>query len=111
MPNTTIEQLELQVQSSSTSAEKGIDALSASLSKLKGAIKGGVGLNAVATQLNNINAALNGMSGDSPQKLSKLADSLQKLSNIGNLKISSSISNQIRNIGSAVSSLDGVRFP
>lgn len=110
MPNTTIEQLELQVQSSSTSAEKGIDALSASLSKLKGAIKGGVGLNAVATQLNNINAALNGMSGDSPQKLSKLADSLQKLSNIGNLKISSSISNQIRNIGSAVSSLDGVSF-
>lgn len=110
MPNTTIEQLELQVQSSSTSAEKGIDALSASLSKLKGAIKGGVGLNAVATQLNNINTALNGMSGDSPQKLSKLADSLQKLSNIGNLKISSSISNQIRNIGSAVSSLDGVSF-
>ena len=110
MPNTTIEQLELQVQSSSTSAEKGIDALSASLSKLKGAVKGGVGLNAVATQLNNINAALNGMSGDSPQKLSKLADSLQKLSNIGNLKISSSISNQIRNIGSAVSSLDGVSF-
>ena len=110
MPNTTIEQLELQVQSSSTSAEKGIDALSASLSKLKGAIKGGVGLNAVATQLNNINAALNGMSGDSPQKLSKLADSLQKLSNIGNLKLSSSISNQIRNIGSAVSSLDGVSF-
>ena len=110
MPNTTIEQLELQVQSSSTSAEKGIDALSASLSKLKGAVKGGVGLNAVATQLNNINAALNGMSGDSPQKLSKLADSLQKLSNIGNLKLSSSISNQIRNIGSAVSSLDGVSF-
>ena len=110
MPNTTIEQLELQVQSSSASAEKGIDALSASLSKLKGAVKGGVGLNAVATQLNNINAALNGMSGDSPQKLSKLADSLQKLSNIGNLKISSSISNQIRNIGSAVSSLDGVSF-
>lgn len=110
MPNTTIEQLELQVQSSSASAEKGIDALSASLSKLKNAVKGGVGLNAVATQLNNINTALNGMSGDSPQKLSKLADSLQKLSNIGNLKISSSISNQIRNIGSAVSSLDGVSF-
>lgn len=110
MPNTTIEQLELQVQSSSASAEKGIDALSASLSKLKGAVKGGVGLNAVATQLNNINTALNGMSGDSPQKLSKLADSLQKLSNLGNLKISSSISNQIRNIGSAVSSLDGVSF-
>ena len=36
---TTIESLELQVQSSSTSAVKGIDALSASLSKLKNATK------------------------------------------------------------------------
>ena len=110
MPNTTIEQLELEVQSNSTSAEKGIDALSASLSKLKGAIKGGVGLQSVATQLGNINTALNGMNGDAPQKLSRLADSLQKLSNLGNLKISSTIGNQIRSIGSAVSSLDGVSF-
>lgn len=110
MPNTTIEQLELEVQSSSASAEKGIDALSASLSKLKGAVKGGVGLNAVATQLGNINAALNGMSGDAPQKVSALADSLQKLSSLGNIKLSSSIGNQIKNIGSAVASLDGVSF-
>ena len=110
MPNTTIEQLELEVQSNSASAEKGIDALSASLSKLKGAVKGGVGLNAVASQLGKINTALNGMNGDAPQKLSRLADSLQKLSNLGSLKISSTIGNQIRNIGSAVSSLDGVSF-
>ena len=41
---TTIEQLELEVQSSSTSAVAGIDALSASLSKLKNAVRGGVGL-------------------------------------------------------------------
>ena len=45
---TTIEQLELEVQSSSTSAVTGIDALSASLSKLKTATKGGVGLTSVA---------------------------------------------------------------
>ena len=45
---TTIEQLELEVQSSSTSAVAGIDALSASLSKLKNAVRGGVGLTSVA---------------------------------------------------------------
>lgn len=44
---TTIEQLELEVQSSSTSAVAGIDALSASLSKLKNAVRGGVGLTSV----------------------------------------------------------------
>ena len=51
---TTIEQLELEVQSSSTSAVSGIDALSASLSKLKTAIKGGVGLTSVANQVRNL---------------------------------------------------------
>lgn len=48
---TTIEQLELEVQSSSTSAVAGIDALSASLSKLKNAVRGGVGLTSVANQV------------------------------------------------------------
>ena len=47
---TTIEQLELEVQSSSSSAVSGIDALSASLAKLKAATKGGVGLTTVANQ-------------------------------------------------------------
>ena len=108
--STTIEQLELEIQSNSTSAEKGIDALSASLSKLKTATKGGVGLTAIANQLGEINTALNGMSSDAPNKLSNLATSLQKLSSLSNVKISSSISNQISSIGTAVKSLDGVSF-
>ncbi len=55
---TTIEQLELEVQSSSTSAVAGIDALSASLSKLKNAVRGGVGLTSVANQVRNLDTAL-----------------------------------------------------
>ena len=39
----TIDSLELEVQSSSQAAVSGIDALSASLSRLKTAVKGGVG--------------------------------------------------------------------
>ena len=54
---TTIEQLELDVQSNATSAVSGIDSLSASLTKLKNATKGGMGLTRVANQTRNLNGA------------------------------------------------------
>lgn len=106
---TTIESLELEVQSSATSATSGIDALSASLSKLKSAIKGGVGLNSVANQVRNLNTALQGSDG-SADKIDKLTNSLSKLKGLGSIKISSSIGNQLKNIGNAASSLNGADF-
>ncbi len=107
---TTIEQLELEVQSSSTSAVSGIDALSASLSKLKTAIKGGVGLTSVANQVRNLDTALKSMDSSGADKIDRLASSLEKLKGLGNLKISSSIGNQLKNIGTAAASLTGVDF-
>ena len=107
---TTIEQLELEVQSSSTSAVSGIDALSASLSKLKTAIKGGVGLTSVANQVRNLDTALKSMDSSGADKIDRLTSSLEKLKGLGNLKISSSIGNQLKNIGSAAASLTGVDF-
>lgn len=107
---TTIESLELEVQSSATSATSGIDALSASLSKLKNAVKGGVGLNSVANQVRNLNTALQGVDSSSADKIDKLANSLSKLKGLGSIKISSSIGNQHKNIGSAASSLNGADF-
>ena len=107
---TTIEQLELEVQSSSTSAVAGIDALSASLSKLKNAVRGGVGLTSVANQIRNLDTALKSMDSSGADKIDKLASSLEKLKGLGSLKISSSIGNQLQNIGSAAASLTGVDF-
>lgn len=107
---TTIEQLELEVQSSSTSAVAGIDALSASLSKLKNAVRGGVGLTSVANQVRNLDTALKSMDSSGADKIGKLASSLEKLKGLGSLKISSSIGNQLQNIGSAAASLTGVDF-
>lgn len=107
---TTIEQLELEVQSSSTSAVAGIDALSASLSKLKNAVGGGVGLTSVANQVRNLDTALKSMDSSGADKIDKLASSLEKLKGLGSLKISSSIGNQLQNIGSAAASLTGVDF-
>lgn len=108
--STTIESLELEVQSSSTSAISGIDALSASLSKLKNAVKGGVGLTSLTNQLTGLNAALQGIDSSSAGKLDTLSNSLSKLSGMGNIKISSSIANQITNLGIAATSLNGVDF-
>lgn len=108
--STTIESLELEIQSSATSATGGIDALSASLSRLKNAVKGGVGLTSVANQLRNLNTALQTMDSSSADKIDRLANSLSKLSGLGSIKISSSIGNQLRNIGSAVSALGSTDF-
>ena len=77
--STTIEQLELEVQSSATSAVSGIDALASSLGKLKSAVKGGVGLTAVAKQLTTLNTALNGVSG--ANAFAPLATQTQSIAN------------------------------
>lgn len=103
---TTIESLELQVQQNATSAVGGIDTLSASLSRLKNAVKGGVGLNSVANQVRNLDTALKSVDGSSADKINKLTDSLSKLKGLGNIKLSSSIGNQLKNIGSAASALN-----
>nr|DAU56318.1 MAG TPA: minor tail protein [Caudoviricetes sp.] len=107
---TPIEALELQVQSNGNTAVAGIDALSASLTRLKTATKGGIGLTSVANQLKNLNSALASMDGSAATKIDRLATSLDKLKNLGNLKISSSIGNQLKNIGNAATALNGVDF-
>ena len=52
--STTIESLELEIVSKSASAAEGVDALTQSLSKVKYAAKGGLGLSSVVKQLNNV---------------------------------------------------------
>lgn len=109
--STTIEQLEVEVQSSATSAVSGIDALASSLGKLKTAVKGGVGLTSVAKQLTTLNTALSGVSAGNAENLNKLANGLKTLSSCGSLKLSSSsVATQITNIGSAIQSLNGTNF-
>lgn len=108
--STTIEQLELEVQSSATSAVAQLDALASTLGKLKSATKGGAGLTSVAKQLTTLNNSLNSVSSDNAEKLNKLAQGLQTLSTCGNLKLSSSVANQITNLGTAVRSLNGTDF-
>ena len=80
----TIESLEIEIRSSATSAASSIQALSASLSKLKNAVK----LDGVANQIQKLKTTLVGIDSSASAKIDKIANSLSKLSAI---KISSSI--------------------
>ena len=108
--STTIDQLQVDVQSNAQSAVSGIDALASSLGKLKTALKGGVGLATVSKQLTTLNTALNTISSGNADNLNKLANGLQTLAACGNLKLSSSVASQITSIGTAIQSLNGTNF-
>lgn len=110
MPNTTIEQLEIEIQSDSSSAVKGIESLSVSLSKLKGVTKGGLGLSAVANQINKISTAAAGVSATSVANIGMLSKSLERLRGLGEIKISSSVANQIGKLSQSANALSGTDF-
>ena len=109
MAETTIESLQVEIESSSTQAVNNISALVSTLGKLKCATKG-IGLTGVTNQIKNLNNSLNSVDGGNVDKLNKLAEGIKKLSSCGNFKISSSIATQITNIGNATKSLDSTNF-
>ena len=81
--DTTIESLELKIKSNSTSAAKGIDALTQSLTNLKSATKGGLGLAAVATGISNIGAAASKVSIASKSASMSFTEMYHKMKLIG----------------------------
>lgn len=105
--STTIESLELEIQSNATSAVSGIEALSNSLVKLKNSVKGGLGLGSIVSQIQGLNNSLNSIDGSSVSKIYRLANSLNSL---GKIKVSATIGNQLKNIGNSLSSLNGSDF-
>jgi len=104
---TTIDSLELEVQSSSQSAEKGLDALVNTLGRLKTATMGSAGLNKLDKTLTKLDATLKGMNSQSITKVRELTNALGGLSSVKGLKLSSTIAKTIESIGAASSKLNG----
>lgn len=98
----TIDNLEIQIQSDSSSAVSSINELASSLAKIKNAVKGGIGLKSVSNQISELDSSLQSIDSGSVSKIDRLAESLSKLSSV---KISSSIGTQLKSIGSNLSSL------
>lgn len=107
---TTIEQLELEVQSNTASAVSGLEALSETLGKVKAAAKGGMGLTSVSKRLESLNTALSALNTGNFDKLSKVAESLEKLKSVSGVKISPSIANQLTKISAAADTLNNTNF-
>ena len=97
-----VDELVIQISSDSKNAVSGIDALATSLGKLRSATSGGMGLSSLAKGLTSLKAAADSMSNVTG-KLSGLSSAITELSKLGNIKISASIGNQIKNIGDALS--------
>jgi len=108
--STNIESLEIEILSSSQSAEKGLDALMDTLGRLKTAVKGGCGLTAVTHQLSSLNTALGKIDAASVANLAALGRALDTLSSVGKMKLSSTIATQLTSIGTAAKSLNGIDF-
>ena len=88
--STTIDSLQIEITQDSQQAVNGLDALTASLGRLKTASRGGVGLTAVSNQLKKLNDALNTMQNPSA-KISQLVSALKPLESIGKSNLNSTL--------------------
>ena len=105
--NVEIQGLEFQIVNDSTQAVAGLQNLINTLNRLKTATNGGAtGLSKTAQGIRELSNSLKGLnSGDALQKITRLTNALTALSQVGNVKISSSIANQLTAINTALAGL------
>lgn len=105
--NVEIQGLEFQIVNDSTQAVAGLQNLINTLNRLKTATNGGAtGLSKTAQGIRELSNSLKGLnSGDASQKITRLTNALTALSQVGNVKISSSIANQLTEINTALAGL------
>lgn len=105
--NVEIQGLEFQIVNDSTQAVAGLQNLINTLNRLKTATNGGAtGLSKTAQGIRKLSNSLKGLnSGDASQKITRLTNALTALSQVGNVKISSSIANQLTAINTALAGL------
>lgn len=105
--NMEIQGLEFQIVNDSTQAVTGLQNLINTLNRLKTATNGGAtGLSKTAQGIRELSNSLKGLnSGDASQKITRLTNALTALSQVGNVKISSSIANQLTAINTALAGL------
>lgn len=105
--NVEIQGLEFQIVNDSTQAVAGLQNLINTLNRLKTATNvGATGLSKTAQGIRELSNSLKGLnSGDASQKITRLTNALTALSQVGNVKISSSIANQLTAINTALAGL------
>lgn len=107
MQMATIDELQIEITQDSQSAMNGLDALTASLGRLKSASRGGVGLTAVSNQLKKLNEAVTTMQNPST-KISQLVAALKPLESIGKSNLNSTMNSlgKLPDLTKKLSSID-----
>ena len=105
--NVEIQGLEFQIVNDSTQAVQGLDALRNTLGRLKTACgTTATGLSSTAKSVRELNNALRGLNGgDVQQKITRITGALNALGQVSNVKISSSVANQLTAISGAIDNL------
>ncbi len=106
---TTIDSLQIQIESNAKNAQSGIDALSASLDKLAQATRGGAGLSALNKKLDALSATINKVSA-SANRLKELSDALGSLKAVENIKIPGRIGSQLTRLVAAINAINSSGF-
>lgn len=103
--STTIDSLQIEIQSNSTNAARGIKDLSVALAELK--TNGSI--NSAIKNLKNLSAELRGFSdaSNATRSLGKLAGSLERLKSIGSVR---SLANSITKLGESLRTVDGINI-
>lgn len=105
--NVEIQGLEFQIVNDSTQTEQGLEALRNTLGRLRTACGStATGLSGTAKSVKELKNALQGLnSGDVQQKITRIAGALNALGQVSNVKISSSVANQLTAISGAIDNL------
>ena len=105
--NVEIQGLEFQIVNDSTQAVQGLDALRNTLGRLKTACgTTATGLSSTAKSVRELNNALRDLNGgDVQQKITRITGALNALGQVSNVKISSSVANQLTAISGAIDNL------
>lgn len=105
--NVEIQGLEFQIVNDSTQTEQGLEALRNTLGRLRAACGStATGLSGTAKSVRELKNALQGLnSGDVQQKITRIAGALNALGQVSNVKISSSVANQLTAISGAIDNL------
>lgn len=104
----TIDDLQIEIQASATKASSGIDALTASLTRMRSSVKGGAGLTTTANQLKKLSDAISKMSIPTA-KITALVAALKPLQSIGKSNLGAAL-NQLKKIPEITNGLDDAKL-
>lgn len=102
--STTIDSLQIEINSSAQSAQSGIDALAASLDKLANATKNYAGLDALSKKLERFGASIRSIDSTG---LKQVGEALNALKGMESIKLSSTLGKQISEIATAAQGISG----